>query len=366
MKSILVQNIREFEIIIINDGSTDQSLSIVEKYEKKYDNIVVIDKANEGQGIARNIGLKYAKGKYIGFVDADDYIDMSMFERMLFAAIEYDMNIVTCGYYNVDERYNIINKNYSVTKSISSEEAIINAIYGNSNFGACNKLFKKSFLEHNNIHFLEGIYYEDIYMVIEALSNTNKIYNIEECLYYYVKHSGSTTSYKTLKHAKDFIYQFEISLKYIKEKYQDTNKYLIKLYEHINCMIILRFFYNENTIFEIWIKKIEMAFKERNIFLFGASNLGIELYEKINAGKIKQNIVAFCDNDINKHGKYIKDVPIINPLNIKNYDLREPIIVISSVYFSQICEQLHQLGLAENIFTLSYSDIKPYIKDEVK
>ena len=83
LDSIINQTLKDIEIICINDGSIDNSLSILKEYASKDDRIIIIDKENEGQGIARNLGIKKAKGKYIGFVDPDDWVDIQMFEKCI-------------------------------------------------------------------------------------------------------------------------------------------------------------------------------------------------------------------------------------------------------------------------------------------
>ncbi|MCK0470356.1 glycosyltransferase [Halalkalibacter sp. APA_J-10(15)] len=98
LQSLLKQTIKEIEIILINDGSTDSSLELIHYYAEKDERIVVINQNNKGVSIARNQGLLLAKGKYIGFVDSDDWVDLTMYERLLQIAEEKDADVVMCSY----------------------------------------------------------------------------------------------------------------------------------------------------------------------------------------------------------------------------------------------------------------------------
>ena len=115
IQSILNQKYSNFELILINDGSTDNSINIFNKYVANNKNIILIDKLNEGVSIARNVGLEKASGEYVTFVDADDYVDESIYE-IAFNNIEQDnLDIVEFGLYH--ESNGIINKEVRINGS---------------------------------------------------------------------------------------------------------------------------------------------------------------------------------------------------------------------------------------------------------
>ena len=223
INSLINQTFKYIEIILVNDGSTDNSEKIIKKYTKDI-RVVYLKKENGGQGSARNMGLKNAKGKYICFLDSYDYVDIKMCEKMYEASLcKYD--IVVCDYFITNREGNdsyitILNRD---SGKLDNYEYFFT--------GACpwNKLYKKTFLDKINFKFPEGIIYED-FAVIPTLSLYNpQIYYLKEAFVHYVQSDNSTMraeKYK-MKHedifkAADYLYNI---LK--KTKYQDELTYLM-------------------------------------------------------------------------------------------------------------------------------------------
>lgn len=229
--SIINQTFDEMEIILVNDGSTDRSLSILKDYESKYDNIIVIDKVNEGQGVARNTALDICRGNYIAFVDSDDYTEPNMFELMYKKVIDKDLDMVICNYKYVNEfgqriRHNNVVLNYD--EIISSLECmrrflVTNAIEGFS----WNKMFKRSLFD--NTRYPGNMKYEDIPTIAALIANSNKIGFINKELYSYVIRKGSTTSSQTVTNTEDYIDAVYMVGKIINRFHKDA---LLKAYEY--------------------------------------------------------------------------------------------------------------------------------------
>lgn len=170
LDSILNQTFRNLEVICINDGSTDSSLDIIKKYAKIDARIVVIDKANSGYGDSMNRGLSVAKGKYIGIVESDDFIESDMYERLFNEAEKYGLDIVK-GKYNLywsDAKH----EKHSWRKQIQDDIANIeNKVFSPRQYpvvclttpSILSALYKKDFLTENNIGFLPtpGASYQD-------------------------------------------------------------------------------------------------------------------------------------------------------------------------------------------------------------
>ncbi len=187
IESLLNQTYRNIEIILINDGSTDNSEQIIKQYNDS--RIVYISKENEGIGKTRNLGIQIAKGKYIMFIDSDDYIRKDCVEKMLHTITEKRADMVVSNYYKdfmgtIEE----IKIPYFKPTTLLKDPNILLGL----NLGPCNKIYTKSLLKE--IKFGEELKYEDVLFVIEALKKAKKIVKIEEYLSYYVIHSESETT----------------------------------------------------------------------------------------------------------------------------------------------------------------------------
>lgn len=186
LDSIINQTYKNIEIVLVNDGSTDESLKIINSYKKKYKNkIVVIDKKNEGQGIARNEGIKISKGEYLTFIDSDDYVDKNMLFDMLDMAINLNADIVY-----TNSMYEDINNNVIEKKSELNTDVVKNYILTQS--GPCSKLVKKNLIVENNLYFPKLRAYEDIAIVPVWALYTKKIAMLNKSYYFYLIHNGST------------------------------------------------------------------------------------------------------------------------------------------------------------------------------
>ena len=183
--SLLNQTLKEIEVIVINDCSPDNTLDILKEYGKK---IVLIDnKKNLGPAASRNKGLDIAKGKYIGFVDSDDYVDKTMYEKMA-SFMSDEVDLVCCGRYNItkDKKEKIIN---------TSRETDAHKFSATSNYNT-DKLFKKEIIDKHHLRLPEDfVYAEDFAFGIRYKYYANKMHIIEEPLYNYIfDQEGSITN----------------------------------------------------------------------------------------------------------------------------------------------------------------------------
>ena len=185
LDSLVNQTLKELEIIVVNDGSPDNSEKIVKEYQKKYSNIKYFKKENGGLSSARNYGLERATGAYVGFVDSDDYVDLKMYEKMYDKASKDECDLVVCDLDYIYEKE--VGKAYS---NIKADTTDIKSVMANIYPAACNKLFKKELFE-NNIRFKEGIWYEDVELTYRILPYVKKIGVINECFYKYLQRNNS-------------------------------------------------------------------------------------------------------------------------------------------------------------------------------
>ena len=183
LDSLVNQTLKDIEIIVVNDGSTDGSKEKIQEYINKYKNIVYLEKENGGLSSARNYGIPYAKGEYIGFVDSDDYVELTMYEKMYNKAIEEKSDMVECDFIweYPNKKREDIGKIYS-----SKKEAIVEA-----RVVAWNKIIKKDIIEKTKITFPEGLRYEDIEFFYKIVPYLDKISFVKETLVHYVQRESS-------------------------------------------------------------------------------------------------------------------------------------------------------------------------------
>ena len=233
LNSLVNQTLEEIEIIVVNDGTKDNSQKIVDRYVRKYPNKVKsFIKENGGQGSARNYGILKATGEYIGYVDGDDYIEFEMYEKLYNKAKENNLDICICGNYNVSEDY----KNKKVDlEFIKYDDNKINALLGKK--AVWNKIYKKSVVE--NLVFRSKVWYEDFDFSIKAINNAKKIGYVNEPLYDYLIREGSTMNNSNVERNLEILEAFDEIVKDKKyNKYSDILEFLA--IDHIYISAIVR------------------------------------------------------------------------------------------------------------------------------
>lgn len=189
LESIKNQTEKDFEVIIINDGSTDNSKLIIADYLKDK-RFKLIDQKNQGIGYSRNKGIEESKGQYVVFIDSDDSIEKNFLEEMLKKIEKDNLDIVVCDYIEENEE----TKEYNETLIPPFENTTIKEnkeLLLSINKAPWNKIYKKELIK--DIRFPEDLKYEDTQFICEALKNA-KIGKINQCLNHYVIHSKSETT----------------------------------------------------------------------------------------------------------------------------------------------------------------------------
>lgn len=196
--SLLKQTLTSCEFIFINDGSTDSSLSILEHYLEKDVRVKLVSQENKGVSAARNAGLKIASGDYIGFVDADDFIEKDYFEK-LYSASKGDLDVVVCHYSSVQDGYSITSKHPFQTDIVLDEtyikkEIIPFFISNESINSSCTKLYKRKVIDEFSIQFPIGVALgEDGLFNSNFFSKSKKVCFINYIGYHYVEVLNSAT-----------------------------------------------------------------------------------------------------------------------------------------------------------------------------
>jgi glycosyltransferase involved in cell wall biosynthesis len=211
----------KYEVIIIDDGSTDKSLKICKQKAKGFDNTKIIEhKKNKGLGPARNTGIKEAKGEYLYFIDGDDYIDNNTLENLLELAQEYKADIVTSGFKRVDEEGEILlEENDYLDLTDDKFENLKIMLSDQVTHTAWGKLVKRSLFLDNNIEYPKGIH-EDIPVTYLLFWYADKIHVSNEISYYWVKRKASITSYMSKKHIDGWFGAIDKQRKFVKENFK--------------------------------------------------------------------------------------------------------------------------------------------------
>lgn len=232
LSSILEQTFKDFEVIVVNDGSTDKSLDKIKVF--KDDRLVLIDQKNQGLSGARNSALKIAKGKYVTFIDSDDWISKNYLKEMINCAQKFHADIVSikeCTVIN-GKKYKYIHRSLSVFKENAAD-----ALFGiyNSNF-ACAKLLKKSLFTENNILFPLHKNYEDLGTMYKLYDKAKVAVVADKENYFYLIRSGSITQNKRVSDIEaqiSFIQEIE-SYNFSKDYYYQGLYILVKIFTAIS------------------------------------------------------------------------------------------------------------------------------------
>lgn len=203
LDSIESQSFKNFEVLLIDDGSTDHSFEICKEYAEKDKRFQAMHKTNEGVGAARKYGIDHACGEYTIHVDPDDWIEPEMLEHLYEKAYNEEADIVICDFQKdfCDHQELLLQKPISLDK----EEIIGELIRGSLHGSVCNKLIRLGLYKNSGVNFIKGMNScEDLYVCVSLLSkNKNvKIGYINECLYHYDQYSNSNSLTKNLEYRR--------------------------------------------------------------------------------------------------------------------------------------------------------------------
>ncbi len=201
----------EYEVIAVNDGSTDKSLDVLERLKQKHASVKIITQENQGLSGARNTGINNASGDYILFVDSDDYILENTAKKLTDLAQQNDLDILEFGADGVAEDGTLVysGKSSSNNKVLSGEQYLHEIRYMGS---ACNKMYAKAFLNANNLRFMRGVYIEDIEFNTRAVFKAKRVMAIDDTIAHFLQRDGSITRTNNLKKTKKMIYDIHTVL----------------------------------------------------------------------------------------------------------------------------------------------------------
>lgn len=281
LTSLVNQTMKDIEILVINDGSPDNSQNIIDSFVKDYPDIMFsYQKENGGLGSARNYGLQYAKGDYICFVDSDDWLDLDAIENMYNIAIKENSDIVFCDM--IDHFSNETQKYYNCTKFSSAYKVTPSA---------CNKLFKRNIIK--NLQFIPDVWYEDLNFTTKILFNNPRISIISRGFYHCTVRDVSTMNNNNSLKNLDMITVIEDLKNYaISQNIYDANVFYYLIFEHILVTTINRVAMQKNQDAKVVINKLIHYCKE-NIPNYKSN----DFYKSL---PLSRKIIA----NLNYHGLY--------------------------------------------------------------
>lgn len=238
IRGVLDQTLRELEIICVDDGSTDNSLEILKRLQKSDERVRIVTETNAGPGIARNNGIKRARGEYMAFLDADDMFEPSMLESLYNEARKNKLDIALCDYdVYITKKKELVSavpcehSDIFTAGGIVSKNNYPDRIFLATNGAAWNKLFESAFVREKMLSFLPDVkIYEDVYFVICALSLAERVGKVCEILMHHRVHSEQARARSFHNH---FLKAPEVYLK-IKEFLVHNGMYAPLSYSFIN------------------------------------------------------------------------------------------------------------------------------------
>ena len=235
LQSLTNQTLQDIEIIIVNDGSKDNSKKIVESFMEKFpQKIIYLEKTNGGLSDARNYAIPYATGEYIAFLDSDDYIEVDMYEKMYEIAKKENSDLVECDFYweypkKIKED---VGQVYYDKKEMLEKVRVV----------AWNKLIRKSILEKTKIIFPKGYRYEDVEFTYKLIPHLNKVSFLKKPCIHYVQRDNSISNSQN-ERTKEIFDVLDNVIKYYKENdyYEEYKQQLEYVYTRfLLCSSLLR------------------------------------------------------------------------------------------------------------------------------
>ena len=369
LDSLLKQTFKEIEIICVDDGSTDNSLSILEKYAKKDNRIIILKQKNQGAGVARNYGMKIAKGEYLLFLDSDDFFKKEMIQVLVNTATKINSDIIIFKF----AQYNQITGKFIHQKISKKRKWWPNGVFNYSlnpnkifiSFKVCawNKLFRHSFIKENGLYFQDNKRTNDLYFTSTSLVVAKSIYFLDKELIYYriglTNNSQSTNDlypldfYKALLALKNFLEQKNIFSK-LKDGYKDFAK-IITIYNLNN---------NKKNIY-LYEELMKEKFKILGIEPIPSFLISKEFHEK------------YLDNLYFKHLNLIKEKNEITIISKSQFSFTPKVSVIIEVYnaenyiiecldsiLNQNLKEIEIICINDDSTDNSLSIIKEYAKNE--
>lgn len=242
IQSILDQTFKNFELILVDDGSTDNSGKICDEFLKKDKRISVIHKKNGGLSDARNVGIDNSTGEYITFIDSDDFIEKNYLQIHYDLIKKYDSNLVISSYTNFNEGTEPNEVLLNINSDIISKEDCYKKMFlqDTIDVSATAKLYKTNIFKDNKIYYPKGKPYEDIQIIDKIVENSKNIVMTDYKGYYYLQRSGSIMYGSMSNDRMILINKMDELLDFVSKKYPNIIKYAVRRYVYSNFHVLGR------------------------------------------------------------------------------------------------------------------------------
>lgn len=294
LETLIEQTLEEIEIIVVNDGSIDNSKQIVEKIREQFpDKIVYVEKENGGLSDARNYGIPYAKGEYIAFLDSDDYVEKDMYQKMYELAKKEDSDMVECDFYweYPDKQKIDTGVLYQGKKEMLEKVRVV----------AWNKLIKREILEKAKIEFPKGYRYEDVSFTYKLIPYLEKVSFLKEPCVHYIQREGSISNSQNERNREIFdvldgvidyykekeIYEtYQTELEYVYSRYAFCSSFLrvVKVQDKkLRKKLLEETWKNVNTKFPNWKKNkiLRIGKGGKNLYLRTINPVTYKIYAEL-------------------------------------------------------------------------------------
>ena len=267
LNSLVNQTLEEIEILVINDGSTDDSQKIIDEFQKKFpQKIKAFSKENGGLSDARNFGIDRASGNFLAFVDSDDYVSENMLQEMYDLAIKNEAELVICNLQKVDEHGNVTQKLTQIpnfSEKIDLEKNF--SVFSDISYFACNKIFKRELFDGKR--FQKGMHFEDIELIPQILLQCKILAKTDAFHYQYLERTNSISKSHTergldiLKAVKNVEKAFENSVYFSQQKELKGFQILEGIYTFLAYLAFVK----DDKVYRKMSLELKEFSKERNI-----------------------------------------------------------------------------------------------------
>jgi len=374
--SILNQTYQNFEIIIINDGSTDNTLEVLNSIKDERIRVITIE--NSGQGVARNLALKEATGDYIAFIDSDDFIEPVTFEVALNRILQDDSDLVYFDwkyYYQKTGKYAYVSKEDFFHKKVLEQDEC-KELLKIQHYFTVNKLYKKSFLLENDVKYGERYIYEDVPFWVKVSMKAKKVSLIQSPLYSVRTNETSTTksNLNTDRHVNGFIKAFDESIVEIKE---EKHKYYFLNYM-MNKFLL---YYNKRTprkLKKSFGREVYNRFKLYEIKKLGTKSRALKLVNKIQPLKSEARFKLYAklayslQTNARRTKRKLKSVlrKNINQKMLKRYEkkqLKQQILFMGFDYrYTGSSRYLYEQMIKDNNITIYFATENELVPENIR